>query len=196
MRARSYAVARPLRRRLLIVLAVLAVVLLGGGMAVATDTPDLHSAGPTTVTGSEASAVFGVGDRTIRQVRYQDGGTLRVGFRLVNDGRLPVTVTGLDAGATDPRLFDLRRLVDETGAERFTVDGHSARDVVLELGMSGCETLSARAGSFVSEVSVRTSSVMGWHEETVPVTLPEELRAGSPREAGCANATANSRPPG
>ena len=61
--------------------------------------------------------------------------------------------------------------------------------------MGGCETLSARAGSFVTEVALRTQQA-GVLEDEVSVTLPEEVHTGSPREAFCPESTASSRPPG
>jgi hypothetical protein len=128
-------------------------------------------------------------------VRYHDRETLTYTFELVNDGALPVRVTGLAEGS-DPRLFDYLRLVDENGDRQFTVPGGESTQVSLQLAMTGCETLSARAGSFVSEVVLATTSPMGIGSRDVTVLLPEEVRTGSPREAGCANATASSRPPG
>ena len=86
-------------------------VVAGGGVAAARSTPTLHASGPVGVAGTEASAAFTVADRTVRQVRYVDRGTLRYTFRLTNDGRLPVTVLGLADGQPDPRLFDLVRTV-------------------------------------------------------------------------------------
>ena len=71
----------------------------------ARSSPALTASGPTSVTGTDATAVFRIADRTIRQVRYADGGTLRYTFRLTNDGRLPVTVLGLAEEQHDPRLF-------------------------------------------------------------------------------------------
>ena len=61
--------------------------------------------------------------------------------------------------------------------------------------MGGCESLSARAGSFVTEVVLRTEQA-GVFDDAVTVTLPEELHTGSPREAFCPESTATSRPPG
>ena len=72
---------------------------------------------------------------------------------------------------------------------------HGSREVHLLLRMGGCESLSARAGSFASSVLVRTER-MGISSGSVPVRLPEELHTGSPREAFCPNSTAESRPPG
>ena len=57
------------------------------------------------------------------------------------------------------------------------------------------QTLSARAGSFATEVSLRTSRA-GVVEDVVTVELPEEVHTGSPREVFCPRATATSRPPG
>ncbi len=91
-------------RRTATVAALLTVIPVGGGVAVAGSTPDLTAAGPTSVTGTEASAVFRIADRTIRQVRYTDGGTLRYTFAVTNGGRLPVTIHGLadDEPGTPP----------------------------------------------------------------------------------------------
>jgi hypothetical protein len=61
--------------------------------------------------------------------------------------------------------------------------------------MEACERLSARAGSFATEVNLRTTRA-GFVDEDVHLTLPEELHTGSPREAFCPESTASSRPPG
>lgn len=176
-------------RRTLAAAGVLAAVAAGGGAAVATSPATLGTAGPVTVTGTEAHGGFTVADRTVRQVRYADQGTLRYTFTLRNRGRLPVTVLGLAADQPDPRLFDL---LDLTRAD--LAPGES-EEVTLALGMSGCETLSARAGSFVSEVEVLTRRA-GLLEDVVVLELPEEIHTGSPREASCPRATASSRPRG
>ena len=185
-----------MRKRLLVVLAAALVLLLGAGVAVGTALPDLRATGPASVSGTDGSAVFQIAQRSIRQVRYHDGDTLTYTFRLSNDSRLPVRVTGLAEQASDPRLFDYLRLVDQDGDAVFTVPGSGSVEVSLQLAMTGCETLSARAGSFVSEVALATTSPMGFGSRELTVPLPEEIRTGSPREAGCANATATSRPPG
>jgi len=177
------------RRSALVAAGVLVLVAGGAGVAIARSTPTLESGGPTSVTGTEATAVFQVGDRTVRQIRYDDGGTLRYTFRLTNDGNLPVTVLGLDDEQADPRLFTLDELTERTiGA------GESA-DVTLSMAMGGCETLSSRSGSFVSTIAVRTRQA-GLFEDVVEVRLPEEVHTGSPREAFCPNSTATSRPQG
>lgn len=67
--------------------------------------------------------------------------------------------------------------------------------MTLALRMGGCETLSARAGSFVTQVVLRTEQA-GIFDDRVTVRLPEELHTGSPREAFCPESTATSRPPG
>ena len=183
-------------RRLAAALVAVALLLLGAGAAVATSAPSLRGDGPTSVTGTPATGVFEIGDRTIRQVRYVDRSTLRYSFRLVNDAALPVTVDGIVAPEHEPRLFQHVRVAGPEGTERFTVPARGDVPVELQLLMTGCESLSARAGSFVTEVTLAVSGPLGMNDRTVTVRLPEEVRAGSPREAGCANATATSRPPG
>ena len=176
-------------RRVLLVLALPALLVAGGGIAVARSTPSLSTEAPTSVTGTEASAVFELGGRTIRQVRYADNGTLRYTFTVANDGRLPVRIVGLADDQPDARLFTVTTITDGTispgGSEEFT----------LSMDMAGCETLSARAGSFVTEVVVVTETA-GVFDDTVRLDLPEEVHTGSPREAFCPNSTATSRPPG
>jgi hypothetical protein len=181
-------VARALRRALLVGVAAVAV---AGGttVAVASGTPALTAGGPVTVAGTEASGVFTVADRTVRQVRYADRGTLRYTFTLTNDGRLPVTVTGLAREQDDPRLFDV------VGLTSARIDAGSSATVTLSLDMNGCESLSSRSGSFVDEVAVATRQA-GVFEDVVTVALPEEIHTGSPREAFCPESTATSRPQG
>jgi hypothetical protein len=177
-------------RRVALGLAVAVVLVAGGGVAVAQGEPELSASGPTSVSGTDATAVFEVADRTIRQVRYDDGGTLRYTFRLTNDGRLPLTVRGLADDQPDPRLFTYIGL---TGPARLGAGETAA--YTLDLRMGGCESLSARAGSFATEVALRTEQADVFDDD-VTVTLPEELHTGSPREAFCPESTATSRPPG
>jgi hypothetical protein len=169
--------------------ALLALLLAGGGVALARSGPALSASGPTTVAGTEASAVFTIAERTVRQVRYDDAGTLRYTFRLTNDDRLPVDVLGLAAEQPPSRLFH------PVGITATHLGPGDSAEVTLDLTMSGCETLSARAGAFVTEVMLRVERG-GLLAGDVTVTLPEELHTGSPREAFCPNSTATSRPPG
>lgn len=171
-------------RRTLLVGALLTLLVAGGSGALARTTPALTASGPASVSGTEASAVFTVADRTVRQVRYADGGTLRYTFRLTNDDRLPVEVLGLAATQPPSRLFH------PTGITPVRIGPGDTAEVTLDLAMNGCESLSARAGAFVTEV------VLDIDAAEVTVTLPEELHTGSPREAFCPNSTATSRPPG
>lgn len=171
-------------RKSLLVAALLALLLVGGGAALARTDPDLTASGPTSVSGTEASAVFTVADRSVRQVRYDDAGTLHYTFRLTNEGSLPVEVLGLADEQPPSRLFR------PTGLTPTRLGAGDVAEVTLDLHMSGCETLSARAGAFVTEVVLATD------RGDVTVTLPEELHTGSPREAFCPNSTATSRPPG
>lgn len=176
-------------RTLLAGLGLVAVLGATGAAAVAGHSPGLTASGPVSVSGTEASGVFTIEDRTVRQVRYADRGTLRYRFTLTNEGRLPVTVTGLAERQADPRLFDLSGLssgeLPPGGSEEFT----------LSLRMNGCESLSSRSGSFVSEIVIHTERMM-WLRDSVRVALPEEIHTGSPREASCPGSTATSRPQG
>ena len=182
-------------RRVLIALALVVALVAAGGVAVARSTPELRASGPTSVTGTEATGVFQIAERTIRQVRYDDQGTLRYTFAVTNDSRLPLTILGLAADQPDPRLFTLERLSGKDGARHIRLGAGETTSVTLDLGMSGCETLSARAGSFVTQVVVSTEQA-GVFDDDVTIRLPEELHTGSPREAFCPESTATSRPPG
>jgi hypothetical protein len=166
---------------------------LGAAPAYAAFSPSLTGAGPSSVKGTEATAVFQIGDDTIRQVRYADRKTLTYTFELVNDGLLPIKVEGIAQPKVKPTLFDYKSL-KSGDKSTFTVGAGDRRLVTLSLFMQSCERLSSRAGSFVKDVHVRTSSV--GINRTVVVTLPEQIHSGSPREAKCPDATANSRPPG
>ncbi len=168
---------------------VVAVLAAGASVSVASGSPSLSADGPVSVSGTEASGVFTVADRTVRQVRYADQGKLRYTFTLSNDGRLPVTVTGLAPDQADTRLFDL------VGLTSGRLTAGQSREFTLTLAMNGCESLSSRSGSFVSEVVVRTRQA-GVFEDAVTITLPEEIHTGSPREAFCPESTATSRPQG
>jgi hypothetical protein len=184
-----------LARRLLLGLVLGLGLLAATGVATARTGPELSAHGPTAVSGTEQSAVFRVGSRTVRQVRYDDRGRLGYEFALSNDGRLPVTVEGLAPLRPAPRLFRYLSLTDAGGASRFTIAAGERVTVRLALLMHSCETLSARAGSFVTQVSLRTSRA-GVLDSTVTLDLPEHVHTGSPREASCPRATATSRPPG
>jgi hypothetical protein len=176
-------------RRFLLLAGLLLLVAAGGGIAVARSAPSLSTDGPTEISGTEAAAAFRVADRTIRQVRYADGGTLRYTFRVHNDGRLPVRIVGLADDQADSRLFTFTDLSSRT------IGGGESAEVTLSLAMGGCETLSSRSGAFVTTVRVHTERA-GMFEDTVELTLPEEIHTGSPREASCPNSTATSRPQG
>ncbi len=184
-----------MRRHLVAFTAALVVFAGGAGAAVAKAPPRLTAHGPTAVSGTDASAVFRIADRTIRQVRYRDRGTLAYRFTLANDGDVPVTVTGLAPMAHEPRLFHPVSVSGPGGSTRFEVPSGGHVTVWLRMRMSGCETLSARAGSFLTSMVLRTTR-MGVIHQDVAVVLPEEVHTGSPREAFCPNSTATSRPPG
>jgi hypothetical protein len=188
-----------LARRAGLVVLVLVVLLAAGGIALARSGPSLRAGGPTSVAGTEATGVFAIAEHTVRQVRYDDGGTLRYTFELTNDDRLPVTVHGLADDQPPSRLFTYTGLADADGHSTLRLSPGESTQVTLSLLMGGCETLSARAGAFVTEVVLRVERagmLSGHPTSNVTVTLPEELHTGSPREAFCPHSTATSRPPG
>jgi hypothetical protein len=182
-------------RKAALVLVLLALLLVGGGVAVARSTPSLTAGGPISVAGTEATAVFEIADRTVRQIRYDDGGTLRYTFRVTNDGRLPLTIRGLVGTQPSTRLFTYTGLTGEDGGRVVRLGAGESTELTLALLMGGCESLSARAGAFVTQVRVRTERA-GVLADDVTITLPEEVHTGSPREAFCPSSTATSRPPG
>ena len=176
-------------RRVAFVALMLGLLVVGGGVAAARSVPTLRATGPTQVNGTEASSVFRLGARTVRQIRYDDGGTLTYSFRVSNPGRLPLEVLGLAADQEPNRLFQL------TSVDALQLAPGGSGELRLMMTMGGCESLSARAGAFVTDVRVRTVQA-GVFADEVTITLPEELHTGSPREAFCPNSTATSRPPG
>jgi len=183
------------RRHLLAGLVALMMLATGAGVAVAKAPPRLSALGPASVSGTEKTAAFQLGGRTIRQVRYRDKATLVYSFTLRNDGRLPISVTGLAPLVNQPQLFRYLGITDTQGHEQFTVGAGKSTPVRLRMRMQSCETLSARAGSFATEANLRTSRA-GVIDAVVHLLLPEEVHTGSPREAFCPSSTATSRPPG
>jgi hypothetical protein len=182
--------------RWVVVPAALVLTAVAGGAAVAAaGDPLLRTSEPTSVSGTDGTAVFDVGVHHVRHVRYQDRGTLRYTFRLHNQGALPVTVTGLADEQPSSRLLHPDELTGDDGETTVGLGPNGSAEVTLSLRMNGCETLSARAGSLLTEVVVRTERA-GVFGDEVTVRLPEELRTGSPREAFCPGATATSRPRG
>ncbi len=107
-------------------------------------------------------------------MRYADQGTLTYTFELVNDGMLPITVTGLAPVKVKPTLFDYVSL-KSGGDKKFTVGAGDHKTVTLSLLMTSCERLSSRAGSFVNDVHLRTSRL--GIDRTVVVTLPEQIHS-------------------
>lgn len=176
-------------QRLALTLATAAALGVGGVAGAVAGAPTLTATGPVSVSGTPAHGVFTIAGRTVRQVRYDDRGALEYRFQLTNEGLLPVAVTGLAPEQDDPRLFDL------AGISPGTLGPGERGEFLLTLDMNGCESLSARAGSFVSVVAVTTERA-GVLDDTVVVDLPEEIHTGSPREASCPRATATSRPRG
>jgi hypothetical protein len=134
-----------------------------------------------------------MGSATVRQVRYDDRGTLGYGFRLTNEGPGAARITGVRAVGPTATLLRVRALHAPGGGEVELAAG-SSRTVVLDVLMTDCERLSARAASLVTAVDLELTR---WgRSHVVRVGLPEQLRTGSAREMSCPRATADSRPPG
>jgi hypothetical protein len=199
-----------MRRRTLVAATVTAVALSGGGLAAAdtgchalagpwcgerAEAPGMTTHGPVQLDGTTASAVFRLGQRTIRQFRYRDRHELGYTFVLANDRPQPVTVVGVGRSGPAATLLRLDRLERAgTSSTRFTVPAGGERTVRLVLDMTACEHVSSRAGSFLSAVTVLGRTEAGPSADVV--RLPEELHTGSPREAFCPRATSRSRAPG
>ena len=176
-------------RKALLVAALLVLLVLGGGIAVARGAPSLDTQGPIAVEGTDASAAFTVGEP---EHMHREPAVVGDAER-VTEGAV-VDVPDLTDGALaddqpETRLFAIESMTDGT------IESGKTEEFTLSLHMAGCETLSARAGSYVTEILVRTETA-GMFEDTVKLDLPEEVHTGSPREAFCPNSTATSRPPG
>ena len=176
------------------ILAAVVIVLLGvtGGVAVAAQSPELAAAGPTEMD-TAYTGVFTVGERTIRQFRYEDAAEVDYTFTVENPGRFPLTLVGLAEEQEPSRLLSPQALRGADGASEVRIGAGGREEVTVTIGMDGCESLSARAGSYLTTLAVRAES-LGVFDDVVTITLPEELRTGSPREKYCPDATSTSRP--
>lgn len=179
--------------RIALAVAVALVLVLGATAWALAPAPTLRAAGPVSVAGTEASGSFTMGSTTVRQVRYDDRGTLHYGFRLTNDGPGTARVVGVRAVGPEATLLRVRSLHAADGGD-VELESGSTHAVVLDVLMTDCERLSARAASLVTAVDVELTT---WgRSHVVRVELPEQLRTGSAREMFCPRATADSRPPG
>ncbi|MFM6848422.1 MAG: hypothetical protein ACKOVB_04890 [Terrabacter sp.] len=182
---------RPARLALSVGLAAL--LFLGVTAWALTPAPELRAKGPVSVTGTEASGSFTMGTATVRQVRYADRSTLGYRFRLTNAGPATARVVGVRAVGPEATLLRVRALHTPGGGE-VELAPDDTQEVVLDVLMTDCERLSARAASLVTAVDVELTSWGRTH--VVRVDLPEQLRTGSAREMFCPRATADTRPPG
>lgn len=171
--------------------AVLAV----GGIGAQSLGSELSASGPTAVSGTEATGVFRLAGRTIREVRYADRGVLAYRFRVHNEAFTPVRITGFVPPETPARLLRVRSVGATDGSTTLDVPARGSAVLEVRYLMTDCETLSARAGSFSTELELRTER-LGVIDGTETIRFPEELHTGSPREVRCPNATADSRPAG
>lgn len=155
----------------------------------------LAGRGPTGVTGTPATAVYPIADSPVREVRYVDRDVLTYTFTLRNPSPVPVTVTGLGTPEREATMLRLRALTAESGDDTFTVAPGGGEVVRLSLFMTGCESVSSRAGSMVGEVPVTVRGA-GVLPRDIVVDLPERIRTQSPREARCPRSDSSTRSPG
>ena len=182
-----------LRRHLVALLLALLVVGAGAGVAVAGQPPRLTAGGRTAVAGTDASAVFRIGDRTIRQVRYRDGGTLVYTFALHNGGTLPLTVTGLAPLHPEPRLFHYRDVTTPDGSTRFT---RRARRLA---GRAGAAADAALRDALGPRGQLRDRACACARCEPACCTTPSPCaspRRSTPARRGRRSARTRRRPPG
>lgn len=172
--------------------ALVVVIAVAGGVAVAAQSPDLSTGGPTELD-TAYTGVFTIGERTIRQFRYEDDDEVDYTFTVSNPSRVPLTLVGLAEEQEPSRLLSPRALRGADGASEIEIGAGGREEVTVTIGMDGCESLSARAGSYLTTLTVRAES-LGLFDDVVTITLPEELRTGSPREKYCPDATSTSRP--
>lgn len=188
----------------LVAVAGLLLVLLGGGVALAASQPLTATDGVLASEGASA-AIDLAQDRPVRQLQYRDRTPLTYSMTLRNSGLVPVTLAGATLPPSGSRLL-LRLEAVQVLPEGSTdlaagvpLDGQrlwpgQERTLVLQARFTDCERIGARSSSLLTSVELEIAVAgMPRHQS---VRLPELLRAGSPREAGCPRATAGSRPPG
>lgn len=152
----------------------------------------LTAAGPTSVSGTPATAVYPIADDPVREIRYVDRDELRYSFTLHNAAPLPVTVTGAAAAGHEATMLRVAGLEDEDGGGSFTLAPGADRDVTLVVFMTECERVSSRAASMIGDIQLETLG-FGFLPRTVIVSLPERIRTQSPRDASCPRSTTATR---
>ena len=193
-----------LRLPALLAAAGLLLVLLGGGVALASSQPLTASGGVLRSEGASA-AIDLAQDRPVRQLQYRDRVPLTYSMTLRNSGLVPITLHGMTLPPADSRLLlrlESARLLPDSSTNLTAgqpLEGQrlwpgQERTLVLQALFTDCERIGARSSSLLTSVELEIAVAGVPRHQSV--RLPELLRAGSPREAGCPLATAGSRPPG
>lgn len=169
-------------------------VLLAAGGAGYVAPAGLSATGPTTVSGTPATALYPIAGNPVREIRYVDRAVLSYRFTLHNGAPVPVTVTGFRRPDHEATMLRIRGLAGEGGAESFTLPPGGDRTVTLSVLMTECERVSSRAGSMVEQVEISVRG-LGVVPRTVAVRLPERIRTQSPRDASCPRSNTATRSP-
>lgn len=165
------------------------------GTAAALPGPKLEATRALGLQGTE-NAAFPLGSGPpLRQVRYADRKELVYRIEVRNDGRLPVTVTGVEDGDTG-RAHPLLRVVGLQGRHgEVRIGAGQARELDIRVLMTNCEFVSPRSGTVVDSLRVHLRR-LGALPDTVTLRLPERLRTGSPRDEQCPHPEQDTRSPG
>lgn len=152
----------------------------------------LTAIGPTSVSGTPATAVYPIAGDPIREIRYVDREHLRYTFTLHNSAPVPVTVTGASAAGPEATMLRVAGLEDEDGRRSFTLMPDADHEVTLAVFMTQCERVSSRAASMIGDIQLSTRG-LGFLPRSVIVSLPERIRTQSPRDASCPRSTTATR---
>jgi len=185
------------RRRTAVWVGVLAVVAAAvlGWLVAGRSTP-LEARGGFTLAGAGIQPPLPFAGAVLRPLRYADRQEVQYTLDLHNGGPTGVTVTGV-AGPPDGTRVLLRPvavLADGSDAAPFRIGRGDTRQRVVRMQYVDCEVISSRSSTVIDSVTVRFRVLGVPRKQTFP--LPERLRIGSPRDAGCPRSRAETRPPG
>lgn len=175
--------------RALLVGGVTLLVLAGSHLALGTYRPEL-TAGPVRADTPGKQQVLPLAEGPVTQIDYLDLQTVQLRMPVRNDGRLPLTLIGVERPGPSPL-----RLMRPVGLERpVTLWPGQERTVTIQLRFSDCEFIGSRSSSLLSEATLRYRVL--WRSGTVTMPLRPPLRATSPRDSQCPRSTVQTRPPG
>lgn len=148
------------------------------------------TAGPVVVDTPGNQQVLPLAEGPVTQVDYLDLQTVRLRLPVRNDGRLPLTLTGVERPGPTPL-----RLMRPVGLDQdLTLWPGQQRTVSVQLRFSDCEFIGSRSSSLLTEATLQYRVL--WRSGTVTIPLRPPLRATSPRDSQCPRSTVETRPPG